>query len=161
MQIRGVILAAVLAMALAVPVEAQQSPEGVWTFVEIWGETAEGPWKIGAEQKQPNLWIMTEGYYSIAGVGGMAPRPMPPEGATRQSLTPEQAAGVWIPYTSNSGTYEIRGSTIINHPMVALWPMSMAEGAEFTFEFEWDGEDLLVTETLYGTTYTGRLKRLR
>jgi hypothetical protein len=160
MKVRGVVLAAVFAMALAAPVEAQQSPEGVWTFVEVWGETAEGPWRLSGDQNQPSLWIMADGYYSIARVGGTAPRPMPPEGATRRTVTPEEAAAVWVSYYSNSGTYEIQGSTIINRPLVALWPPSMAEGTEFIFEFEWDGEDLLVTEGLAGTT-TARLKRLR
>lgn len=161
MRVRTGMLAALLALSVcAPPMEVQQSVQGAWTFVEVRGEADGSPWEIPAEVKQPSVIIFTDGYYSIAGVGGVAPREPMPEGAIRATLTPEQAAAIWIPYTSNSGRYEVSGSTIITRPIVALLPNSMAEGTEFVYEFEWDGEELMLTERSEDGWATGRLRRL-
>lgn len=162
MRLRQVVLAAAGLLAMSSQgVRAQQSLDGVWTVIEVWDAGPNEQWRINPEEKQPHLFIFWGGYYSVAGVGGTAPRELLPEGLARTDLSAEQAAATWIPYTSNSGTYVVDGSTLIARPMVALLPNSMVEGFEWRAELAWDGADLLLTESGGGGPYTARLRRLR
>lgn len=161
MRIRNAVTAAVLALVAGVaPLQAQQSPEGAWTLVEVWGQTADGEdWRV-AENLQPSLFLFHDGHYSMTAVTGTEPRPQLPEDATRSTVTPEQGDALWRFYLSNSGAYEIRDSMLVTWPHVALWPPLMAEGSERAYGMEWDGPDLLLTTRLYGWWRTWRLHRV-
>lgn len=160
MRIRQVLSASLMTFAVGVcPLAAQQSLQGSWTIVENWGhDTEAGEWRN--ENVQPSLYIFLDGHYSIAKVNGDQARPLVAEDATRASLTAEQAASVWLLYTSNSGTYETTSSTLTTHPTVALWPNFMEGGSE-TFTFEVEGDELLLSQTGEGFSWNARLRRLR
>lgn len=156
----GVLAVVVVSFLGTSPLHAQNSPEGAWTVVEAWGQNpTDGEWRVG-DTLQPSLFLFTDGHYSIAWVGQDHPRPLMPEGATRSTLTPEQADSVWIPYTSNSGTFEVEGSTLVTHPMVALIPNFMEKGTTRSYELDWDGDDMLLRTTGDGLWYVWKLKRL-
>jgi hypothetical protein len=130
-----VALTAVLALE-AGPANAQESLQGAWKVVEMWGHNArEGEWRT--ENIQPSVFLFMERYYSIAYVSGEERRPLMPDTAFREDLTAEQAAAVWIPYVSNSGTYEATVSEITTSPMVAVWPNFMeGEFAVYTYRID-------------------------
>lgn len=160
MRIRTGSLVALLLFAGAPPVAAQESIEGAWIIAEVWGESAAGDaWSFG-DGVQPSLFIFADGYYSFTGINSPEPRPEIPEGTSRASLTAEQGEGVWRSYLSNSGSYEVSGSTLITRPSVALWPPFMAEDSRPTYEMEWDGADLLLTTRAGDAWRVWRLRRL-
>ena len=161
MRIRAGMLAVLtLAPLSPSPLQAQGSPEGAWTVVEAWGENpTDGEWRLD-EELQPSLFIFRDGFYSIAYVSGAEPRSLLPAGATRSTLTPEQAAAVWIPYVSNSGTFDVEGSTIVTHPTVALNPNTMAKGYVRSYALDWDGDDMLLRVDGDGFWYVLKLRRL-
>ncbi|HSG07533.1 MAG TPA: hypothetical protein VLA36_04225 [Longimicrobiales bacterium] len=148
-------IAAVLLALTAHSAAAQESIQGVWVIAEAWGQDGQGAaWTN--DSPQPSLFIFQDGYYSIAYVSGDAPRPLMPENAARTDLDADQAASVWLPYTSNSGTYEINGAELTTRPMVALWPNFMTGGwATFTMSFE--GGMLVLRD---GEVWGARLRRL-
>lgn len=101
---------------------------GAWVKIGEWGTDASGQvWRT--ENVQPSLYLFQDGYYSIAYVSGDEARPLFGTQADREALTSEEAASVWMPYISNSGTYEITPSSFTVRPMVALWPDYMAGGS--------------------------------
>jgi hypothetical protein len=162
MRIYSGMLTALLAVTVSsAQLQAQESIEGAWTIADTWGETAAGEkWSLGGTV-QPSLFIFLGGYYSFTAVNGSEPRPRLPEGTTRADLTPEEGEAVWRAYLSNSGRYEVSGSTLITHPTVALWPPFMAESSRPVYELEWEGEDLLVTTRAGDAWRVWRLHRLK
>lgn len=115
------------AVALAVvmsssPVAAQSPNEGI-----------EGVWKVsrvvftGAnprtwESPQPTIWIFSRGYYSAVEDTSQAGRTAAP--AAKEPGNPTDAEKLaryaeWAQFSAAAGTYEIRGSTLIQHPIVA------------------------------------------
>ena len=162
MRIYSGMLTALLALIVgSTHLQGQESIEGAWAIADTWGETAAGEeWSFGG-RAQPSLFIFLDGYYSFTAVNGPEPRPMLPEGTTRADLTPEEGEAVWRTYLSNSGTYEVSGSTLITHPTVALWPPFMAESSRPVYELGWEGEDLLVTTRAGQAWRVWRLHRLR
>jgi hypothetical protein len=151
------IAALAFAFALAVrPAAAQESLQGVWIIAEAWGQDAQGlAWENG--DPQPSLFIFLDGYYSIAYVNGDAPRPLMAEDATRFDLDAEQATSVWLPYVSNSGTYEIAGNEITTRPIVALWPNFMTGGSA-TYSMSFEGGMLVLRN---GDVWGARLRRVK
>ncbi len=135
-----------------------QPLQGAWHLVEVWGSNpTEGEWRTTTVQ--PSVYLFQDGYYSIAAVGGDEKRPQMKEGATRAGLTAEEAASVWIRYTSNSGRYELAGDQLTIRPIVALWPNFM-EGGSVIYTFAMEGERLHLWSSDEGTTWHGRLERL-
>jgi hypothetical protein len=135
-----------------------QPLQGAWHLVEVWGsDSASGEWRTTSVQ--PSVYLFLNGYYSIAAVGGNEKRPQMKEDATRAGLTAEEAASVWIPYTSNSGRYEMAGDQLTIRPMVALWPNFM-EGGSATYTFTMEGERLHLWTSGEGTSWHARLERL-
>ena len=142
------------------PAWAQNDLNGAWKIVEVSGYEADGtPFKI--ENIQPSLFLFQNGYYSITLVSGNEARPLEPEGATREELTAELAAAIWIPFVSNAGTYEVSGSTLKVTPMVALSPAFM-EGGSMTYTYKVEKDMLTMSgEQPDGTKVTNKLKRLQ
>jgi hypothetical protein len=161
MRIRTGALTLLLALVVgSAGLQAQESIEGAWEIVEVWGETAAGDaWSFG-DAIQPSVFIFLDGYYSFTAVNAPEARPLPPEGVARPDLPPEYGESVWRTYLSNSGTYEVDGETLVTHPTVALWPPFMAEDSRPVYELEWDGQDLLVTTRAGDAWRIWRLQRL-
>jgi hypothetical protein len=142
----------------ASPALAHSGLDGAWSITAASGTNAEGDWS--AENLQPSLYLFHGNHYSITRVNGEAPRPLMPEDASRDSLTPEQAASMWKPFTSNAGTYSTEGSTMTMKPMVALWPNFMESGtASYTFSV--DGDTLTLGNSGENSSYTITLTRLK
>lgn len=141
--------------AMAAP---DQMLQGAWQAVEVWGtDSTSGEWRTTSVQ--PSVYIFRDGYYSIASVSGDDKRPLMKEGATRGGLTAEEAASIWIRYTSNSGRYELTGDQLTIRPIVALWPNFM-EGGSTTYTFTMEGERLHLWTSGEGTSWHARLERL-
>ena len=148
---------ALLALGVG-PAGAQGSVHGAWRIVETWGHNPQsGEWRT--ENVQPSVFLFMDGYYSIAYVRGEEARPLMPEDAIRRDLTAEQAAAVWIPYTSNSGTHEITQTTIVTRPIVAVWPNFM-EGGSAVYTYSVDGDKMQLTFANETVSWNAKLKRL-
>ncbi len=141
----------------AAPAWAQSDLNGVWEIVEAFGHNTEGDWTW--DNVQPSLYLFQDGYYSITYVAGNEARPLMADDATREELTAEQAASVWIPYVSNAGTYEVSESTLTTKPMVSLWPNFM-EGGSATYTYSMEKDMLTLSREGDGWTWTGKLRRI-
>ena len=87
-----------------------------------------GP-NAGRVSKQPGLLIITGRHYSTAFVNSVEARPL-----VSESPTDEELGRAFGPYVSNAGTYEVSGSTVTQHGLVAKNPGTMAPGSSGTWE---------------------------
>jgi len=62
-----------------------------------------------------------------------------------QNPTDAQKIAAFEPFSANSGTYEIKGTILTTHPMVAKNPTVMKPGAFVTYDFKIQGNTLLLT----------------
>ena len=117
--------------------------EGVWKIAER--ITPGGnPRANGIEVRQgsplPSLLIFTKRHYSeIIEMGG-PPRREVAAPADPQGLTDAEKIArydQWRPFTANSGTYEISGSLLITHPIVAKNVEVMKRGTAKLSFFSW------------------------
>ena len=116
---------------------------GAWhvTHVETHGDN---PRTITESELQPSLLLFTDGYYSMMEDHADKPRPALPEGGSAKA-TAEELRATYGPITANSGTYEIKGGTLITHPLIAKNPSVMAPGAASTYSFKIEGNKLVLT----------------
>jgi hypothetical protein len=141
--------ALVIALSFAVPTvasapqdTAKQSLEGVWKIVEL---TTTGANASTIGNPQPSLVIFTKGYYSYLSVTSEGPRPQFAPAKDPNNLTDAEKIAryaQWNPFTANAGTYEVKGKTIIRHPLVAKNESVMAKNSSFEGEFRLDGNTL-------------------
>ncbi len=119
--------------------EAQSSLEGAWRIVEV---TVTGPNPSTNTNPQPSLYIFTPNHYSIQLVRGTERRPQ----YERGQATDAEKIATFDPFTANSGTYQVSGTTITRRPIVAKndWVMS---GFSVESEFRIEGETLWLTTT--------------
>jgi hypothetical protein len=115
--------------------------------------TLQGAWKvtefstsISSASKitttaQPGIFIFTKKHYSIMFLSIDKPRPEVP----LQNPTDAQKVAAWGPLSANSGSYEIKGTTLTTHPMMAKNPAVMKPGAFVTYDFKIQGNTLLLT----------------
>ena len=129
--------------------------EGVWRLTE-WiehGDTNTHP--------QPGLIIFTRGYYSVALV--MAPTVDSMSSERGRKLTDAEKIErfeQWKWFVGISGSYEVKGSTVVMHPIVAkdLWDKK-GQGPEFRVE---GSNTLWLIPTRIGSTNVGlRMKLTR
>ncbi len=132
--------------------------EGVWKVTE-WiesGKTNTTP--------QPGLIIFTRGYYSVAIL--MAPRvaSMPSE----RGREPTDAEKIeyfeqWKWFVGISGSYEVKGSTVVMHPIVAKETSEMNRHTPQEPEFKLEGSNTLwLIPTVKGARDVGlRMKLTR
>ena len=117
-------LTVVLSLLFASGAFAQtKSPvEGVWKVAEVipvGSNTTDKPTPMS--NPQPGLLLFTKGYYSIVVVTGPNPRTVV-EAKDSQNLTDAEKIAFyeqWRAFTANSGTYEIKGTTLTRHVLVA------------------------------------------
>ena len=107
--------------------------EGVWKITE---------WTEGGKPNtdpQPSLVIFTKGYYSVAIL--MAPRVesiAPDRGRKLTDADKMERFEQWKWFVGISGSYEVRGSTVVMRPIVAknTWDMNRQTPQEPTFKLE-------------------------
>jgi hypothetical protein len=141
-------LIVVLSLLFASAVFAQtKSPvEGVWKVAEVVPATSNPNEKPApVTSPQPGLLVFTKGYYSIVVVTGENPRAQV-EPKDRQNLTDAEKIAFydqWRAFAANSGTYEVKGSTITRRASVAKNAGVMTRQESISFEFKMDGPNTL------------------
>jgi hypothetical protein len=113
--------------------------QGVWKVTEF--STAISSASAITTTAQPGIFIFTKNHYSIMFVSSEGPRPELPI----QNPTDAQKISAWEPFSANSGTYEIKGTILTTHPVVAKNPTVMKTGAFVTYGFKIQGNTLLLT----------------
>jgi hypothetical protein len=113
--------------------------EGVWKVTE-WiesGKTNTNP--------QPGLIIFTRGYYSVAILMG-APRTDSIPNNMGREVSDAEKIGLyeqWKWFSGSSGTYEVKGSTIVMRPIVAKTTWDMNRPTPHEPEFKLEGSNTL------------------
>jgi hypothetical protein len=112
--------------------------EGAWKVAEI---VITGDGAINVPNAQPGLFIFAQKHYSMFYVSGSQPRTL----FKGENATNEEKIAAYDSFVANTGTYEISGSTITIHPMVARNPNFMAGGFD-KYQFRIEGNTLWLTE---------------
>jgi Lipocalin-like domain len=121
--------------------------EGVWKVAEV-VVPASNPAEKGTTitTPQPGLLIFTKGYYSGMAVTLDHPRAdvAPPKEAGKLTDAEKIARyEQWNSFIANAGTYEVKGSTLTMHAMVAKSQARMTSAATVTFEIKAEGSNTL------------------
>ena len=120
---RMISLIAALIVLSAMPAFAQApkagSLEGVWKVAEV---VVTGANASTNSKPLPGLYIFTKKHYSQVLINGTQPRPK--FDALKTPGKPTDAEKIaryeqWNPFAANSGTYEVKGTKLTRHPMVA------------------------------------------
>lgn len=139
----------VLVSGIAFAQQAASPIDGVWRITEI-VTTGANPQNVASPQ--PSQIIFAHGHYSWLNINGTTPRKQRPPVATPGKLTDAEKAAIydeWQPFTANTGTFEVKGSTLTRRSTVAKNVSAMAPVANpIVQEFKVDGKTL----TLSGPT---------
>ncbi len=139
--------------AAPAPAQEEAAPpiEGVWKITEI---VTTGANAVTNASPQPSLVIFTRGHYSYLSVNGSAARPTVVAAKDPAKLTDVEKVArfeQWNPYTAQSGTYEIAGTTLTRRPVVAKNVAVMTTNPPIVSAFTLDGNTLvLVTKSAEG-----------
>jgi hypothetical protein len=121
--------------------------EGVWKLAEVTvppNNPAEKSTTI--TNPQPGLIIFTKGYYSFLAVRGGQPRAAFAPAKDPKNLTDAEKIAryeQWSPFTANTGTYEVKGSMLQLHPIVAKNVEVMTSGTPITWELKVEAPNTL------------------
>ena len=117
---------------------AQDSLEGAWQVQEVMISGGENE----GTNTDPNLHVLlfTGGHYSR--ILNFAARP---DTGLGPDVTDEQRVAVLASFRANSGTYEVSGSKLMLHFMLALNPDAVGNTTEVEFRIE--GDKLMTTAT--------------
>lgn len=142
MRWKGTLTVALLVVAGSVLARAQTTPslQGAWRVAEV---VRTGAGATTTTNPQPGLILFTKQHYSIVTVSGTEPRKDFGIAGDPAKLTDAEKMAryeAWRPFTANSGTYRVTGSTLTTRPGVAKSPAVM--GREVTREFRIDGDTL-------------------
>ena len=132
------VIACMAALAVLMVVQsasAQGKLEGVWKLTQV---TQTGPNAGTTTNPQPFFLIFTKKYVSQNGIRGDKPQPDLPKNATDA-----QKVATWAPLVTGIATYEIKGTTYTNHPIVGKNPIK--PGSFNTLDFKIEGNTLTVT----------------
>ena len=139
--------------AAPAPAQEEAAPpiEGVWRVTEV---VTTGANAVTNSSPQPSLVIFTRGHYSYLSVNGSATRPeFAPAKDPAKLTNAEKLARFeqWNPFTANSGTYDINGTTLTRRPIVAKNVTVMTSDPPVVAEFTLDGDRLvLITKSAAG-----------
>ena len=128
-------------VALSGQAAGRTSVEGVWEVRNI--TFAKPP--ANPVNKPTGLVIFSGNHYSMMFVTNSA-RPNLPQ-AEFAKATADQVRAVWGPFTANSGTFQISGTTLTTRATVAKNPGPMAPGAFGENTFKLEGDTLTLTQT--------------
>lgn len=144
MKTRATAIACMVSFAflLAVPSALAQADKlvGVWKLIEV-----KLP-QMGDRDAQTitdpgtSIDIFTKQHYMYMGVRGEKPRPNLP-----QNPTDAQEIQAFRPFDGEGGTYEVEGSTITYHRIVAKNPNDMNSQESYTQDFRFEGEALIIS----------------
>ena len=140
-------LISVLVVGTTVVAQPTTSIVGVWKIsqrITPAGNPRTGGVAVTQDNPRPNILIFTRQYYSeIIEMGGQ-PRPAAASGsstANPRALTDAEKIALydqWRPFTANSGTYEIAGSVLVRHPIVAKNVEVMTRGSGIPVEMKFE-----------------------
>ena len=121
--------------------------EGVWKIAEVVMPSSK-PAEKGTTNSnpQPSLIIFTKGYYSQVFVPGEQPRASVAQAKDPENLTDAEKIAryeQWGPFVANSGTYEIKGSTLSRRVIVAKNVAVMTSETPNIQEFKLEGPNTL------------------
>jgi hypothetical protein len=144
---------------------------GVWKIsqrITPAGNPRTGGVAVTQDNPRPNILIFTRQYYSEIIEMGAQPRPAAAAGsstANPRELTDAEKIALydqWRPFTANSGTYEIAGSVLVRHPIVAknLEVMTRGSGIPVELKFE-DANTVWLIPTREVATAEPRVKLTR
>ncbi len=141
----SVIVAIVVVGAWALA-SAQSAPSlpGAWRVTEV---VVTGANASTNSSPQPSLYVFTRQHYSILSVGGTTARKAAAAPKDPARLTDAEKLAqyeLWNPFTANSGTYQVSGTTLTTRPLVAKNPGVM--GGTQTREFKIDGTTLTLIQ---------------
>ena len=133
--------ALVILVSLTLAAQGSKNPvEGVWKVTEI---VVTGANASTNSKPLPGYYIFTKNHYSIMTENGTTPRP---SGVGNASSEAERLAA-YSAFAANSGTYEIKGSTLTTRPLVAKNPNVMAATAPpASREFRVEGNTLTLVQ---------------
>ena len=114
---------------------------GAWLITETTVTTPEGTWTN--ENPQPGVYIFTERHFSNMLVPNEA-RPL-----FDSETTDAEKLAAYTNFIADCGAYEVNGSVIVTHNIVAKLPRAMRPdrepGSGITYQFSFDGDSLLLT----------------
>lgn len=120
--------------------------EGVWRITEV---VTTGANAATNAKPQSSLIIFARGHYSWIAVNGTTPRTASPAAKDPAKLTDGEKVAryeEWSPFTANSGTYEVKGSTLTRRITVAKNVGVMNATNPTVQEFKIEGTTLWLTQ---------------
>lgn len=140
---------ALLSLFLLVPGPAfpqgNSAIDGVWKIAEV---VTTGANPATNSSPQPSVIIFARGHYSWLSVGGTTPRKQPAPAATPGKLTDADKVAryeEWNPFTANTGTFEVKGTTLTRRILVAKNVSVMTATAPNVQELKLEGDTLWLT----------------
>jgi hypothetical protein len=135
---KAIICAACFAFLATAPIAAAQGKlEGVWKITEV---TMAGLNARTISNPAPSLFIFTKKHYNLA--FATADRPILP----RQNATDAQNLAAWTPFSAESGTYEVKGTELTIHPIIAKNTYILKPGSFLTSDIKLQGNTLVLTQ---------------
>ena len=122
------------------------SIEGVWKVAEV---VTTGANAVTVNNPQPGLVIFSRGYYSYVSINGTQARPKFDASKNPQKLTDAEKIAryeQWNPLTANSGTYELKGTTVTRRPIVAKNMTVMTTDPPIVQEVKFEDNALWLTQ---------------
>ena len=114
---------------------------GAWLIAETTVTTPEGT--RTTENPEPGVYLFTERHFSNMLVPNEA-RPL-----FDSETTDTEKLAAYINFIADCGAYEVNGSVIVTHNIVAKWPNAMHPDRDpdinITYQFSFDGDSLLLT----------------
>jgi hypothetical protein len=114
---------------------------GAWLITETPVKTPESTWTN--ENPQPGVYLFTERHFSNMLVPNEARQLFDSKTTDAEKLT------AYTNFIADCGAYEVNGSVIVTHNIVAKWPNAMhpdrEPGSGITYQFSFDGDSLLLT----------------
>jgi len=135
------LLAGVVEMVVA---QTAPSLQGAWRVTEV---TVTGDGATANKSPQPSLYLFTKQHYSMILVRGSSPRKLYPDAANPAKLTDVEKLArfqAFDAFTANTGTYQLSGTTLTTHPVVAKAPGFM--GTTQIREFKIEGNTLTLID---------------
>lgn len=128
--------------------QSKPSVQGVWRIAEV---TTTGRNATTNKSPQPGIYVFTAEHYSFVWDTSEKPRPVAPLPGTAETKMSDaemiRRYREWAPIVANSGTYEIKGSTLIARSVIAKSTAIVANESGLTFDFKLDGNTLWLTLT--------------